>query len=146
MKKRRKPKLSKRVAAELFRKRSIAAKKGWVTRRHNKFLGHVSTVALRHEAVRPEVVGLSQAVAQEMARRLPEIAEVLTVERFEQTLSQIIEERVRKGELEDSVEAKIIARLLVAEAGGFFEQEVGAIADEYDITIKDVYDIWFDTP
>src|SRR4030095_11782360 len=43
-------------------------------------------------------------------------------------------------------ESEMIARMILANSYGELDQEVETLAEEYDWDIRDVYDLFFDTP
>jgi len=123
---------------------SNAAKRSFVTRVKNKAtktrLEAAHKAKGQVESLYPETRGLADIVSKEMVARLAEIEEPLTVEIFERILAEIIKQRLPK---EATPEQIILARLQVAEEGGFFDQEAFSVAEEYDMEIHDVYDLWF---
>lgn len=119
----RRPKL-RRIERQPDAKRSLAAKKGWETRRANA----------------KAFAELQQQAAKSIEARLrfldqPKVARQLQDDLIRTGL-------IRKGMVQ-SEETQILSRLAVAKQLGNFDEEAHALSIEFDWNIRDVYTLWF---
>lgn len=118
-KKKPKPRQKRKVSpARQKRKNSIAAKRGWVTRRLNK---------LREQAQR-------NTEAHVAFLRQPQVSSQIT--------EQLIRTNLLRPGMVQSDETQILSRLIVAEQLGNFDVTARELANEFSWDIRDVYTLW----
>lgn len=138
--------LPERTLAE---RRSLAALKGWETRRANAALQKKrdKKTRQRQDKVFPEVKGIERDYQKTLERIEREAYERGIQAGLEQ--ARMAEDEKRRLYLEqfkdwiESDETKIIARLRLAAEFGELDTEVWEVADDYDMDPSEIYDLFY---
>lgn len=142
---------SKRNVRKPSKARSLAAKKGWVTRR-----AHTRKAMSKADFPKDIQRIIDERVKKEVARELKEIERktpkrqelernvraTLMVESFDRE----IERRIDSGEFIESDETRILGRLfLVNELNpADFDDAIVELADDFeDWSVHDIYELWY---
>lgn len=112
------------------KQRSIAAKKGWETRRRN-------TLLKKSAKASPELVGIELELAKKRVTELEEYIE-------KRTPKVIVDEAIRAGLIKNDPDTVIRARLRVAIAEDIMDVEAYELADEYpEYGISEIFTMGF---
>ena len=137
--KKAKPRIRKRKSRSA-KQRSRAAKKGWKTRKKNEReqlklikLGKERNLALDPALNIIQITRVYQFV-NKLKGNLPSPEEQLWID---EQMKEFAEEH-----MEDDDESVIRARLFAAEQNGTFDEELTRLAEEFNMTEREVYSIW----
>lgn len=137
--KKAKPRIRKKKALTK-KQRARAAKKGWKTRKRNE-----------REMLKLIKLGKERNLVANPALQIVQIARVYQfVDKLKGALpgekEQLwIDEQIREfahEHMEDDDESVIRARLFAAEQNGTFDEELTRLAEEFDMSEREVYTIW----
>lgn len=137
--KKAKPRIRKRKA-RTAKQRSRAAKKGWKTRKKNEReqlklikLGKERNLALDPALNIIQITRVYQFV-NKLKGNLPSPKEQVWID---EQMKEFAEEHMEADD-----ESVIRARLFAAEQNGTFDEELTRLAEEYDMTEREIYTIW----
>lgn len=153
-----------------------AAKKRWrdQRKREKQIKANISAAVDRQLGAHPELAGVVEAFKQQLDAETQKAfkagirkgrKETIEKERAKGRSQAYLDarqemedarkaffERMRKQEAElmadfiETDESEMLARMILANEYGELDQEVETLAEEYDWDIRDVYDLFFDTP
>ena len=124
-------------------KRSAAAKRGWQTRRKNQLDKAVKRGARRQRRENPELMQALDELQKEKGRSEALRLQIAQLEKDYVVRDALVESLIQAGQLVESDETRIIARLRLAQIDGAFEEEVGMLADEFNMQPSEIYSLWF---
>jgi hypothetical protein len=128
--------------------RSLAAKKGWETRRGHK------RKALSKADFPPEIQSIidervKKEVARELARLTPrkrDAKTALMIEAIDRQVEQHLDAAIARGEFVEADESKILGRLFIVNElqPAYFDDAIVDLSNEYeDWSIHDIYELWY---
>jgi hypothetical protein len=124
--------------------RSLAAKKGWLTRRYNQ---QVKAIEERYERRERE----QQKEIRKQAKALAGKEKVVVYMREQlrekgQEITKQVDKAIKRAKSESDNEFKqkleILERLYQAQLDGEFDQVAYDLADEYDMDAREIYTLW----
>jgi hypothetical protein len=135
------------------RTRSEAAKAGWATRKKKERKRiRARKKALRlQKAKHPELKGIERVFKQETrdieadmrAKILKEFADLFITPGVAERIKERMQQKLTPELLTETDESKMVARLILAEELGTFDDEAYALAEEYDWMPQEVYSLWW---